>query len=559
MPPGANPGGQLNIVIFEVGFRIDREDLRALGRDVITVAVHPLLVVPESFQYSQASRSSVVFSLAGQVKSNGGRAPWMVQLSGTFGVESRGMGPYIGTGDVRLRRFTDEVVRLGEARSQGDVDACRNLLTESIGIGLPLQLYDEDVCQFFVNFYDLWHDRAFEVHVQSLSTTRGYRNAGATGLTAYNLSLRELGPLVRGGIGSDLLGPLMDALVAWDQANALLQSATVDALLQAVTGPAAIVGALFSESVATVQDTVDAVQALFGASAQQAASSNADAGSSWLDGLESAITAGEALQHTLDGQSAAPVSVGTPDGILSGATLALLGADLDRFANLSALSDVLDGLRMQRTVGALFGLAADDFRALVASGAPAYLLGAEVRRTRAYTVSPEDTADRIEARFGVPWGTILSLNDLTPLEALRPGTRLQIPLLRARGPRGVDGLPVFGSQVGEALWGVDLALELDADADGDFRVVSGEDNLVQAADLLVAQAGADLLSQVDHVPPAGRPAYLARRAEGALAADKRFEAVQATVEPDESGAGYTLTLSARAVGGVQITTQSELS
>lgn len=554
MPPGANPGGQLNIVVFEVGFRIDREDLRALGQDVITVSVHPMLVVPESFRYAQQSRSAVSHTLGGQVKTNGGRGPWSVNLSGTFGVEPRAMGPFFGTGDVRLRRFTDEVVRLGEAANQGDVDACRNLLTESLGIGFPLQLYDEKVCQFFVNFYDFWHDRAFEVHVQSFDTTRGYDRGGATGLSAYNLALRELGPLVRSGIGSDLLGPLMDALVAWDQANALLQSATVDTFVEAVTGGLAVLGSLFSESLAAVRENVAAVQALFGAGSAQATEANVAAGAAWLDGLQGAITAGEALYHQADAQTGSPTSTGTPDGATT--PTARLGAWLERFERLAALADVLDGLRAQRAMGALYGLSPEAFRALVAAGAPAYLLGPEVGRTRPYRVTPEDTAERIEARFGVPWGTILSLNDLTPLQALRPGQRLQIPVLRPRGSQGLEGLPVFGSHVGEAAWGVDLEITLDSDADGDLLVVSGEDNLAQAVELLLQQAAADLIGQVDVVPPAGRAAYVARRAEGALAADRRFEAVRA--EATQLGAGFAVTVTARAIGGVPITTTTDL-
>ena len=557
MPIGNNAGHQLNIGLIEVGMIHQAEALQALGQDVQTVSIHPLLVAPKTWRYTDATRSTPIQTQGGAIKPSGGRALRQLTLEGTFGVETRGLGPYIGTGDVRYQRFYREVVRMGDARTREEVDENVNLLTGTPFLPLLLASYNPDSTLFFVNVFDFWHDRAFEAVVLRFDTVRQAREGGAQGLTAYTLLFQEVGPIVQGSVGDQVIGPLMNALTTWNDVNQVLLSYTADAIIGSTLGVAAIAANQAEASLGALQANLDSLLSLMGGASSPPASTSASTGSSGdpssstadVPALASAAAdalqdLAQGLQLSFGGQLDAPV--GTVD-LLTAPGLAAF----DAYEQLRSLDALRDAALWQPVAGKLFGMDREAFEAFAAQqdGATA----PEIGGSHQHQVTELDTPSAIAGAYGVSWSRILAVNRLTPAEALEAGRILQIPRVRPRGSQGIAGLPVLGSHVGQEAWGTDFALELGAGEDGDLETVAGADCLSQGVQLLTEELGVALLSQLDSVPEEVRAAWIGQKVAALLGQDRRISGARVTQATEQPGqAGYHLEVEVRPITGTAL-------
>lgn len=556
---GVNPGGNLNVWIFEVGMIIDDDQLRSLGRDVFTVAVHPLLVAPNSVQYGNPSRGRVDQTLSGSQLSHGGKGLRTINLQGCFGVESRAVGPFFGTGEVRYRRFYDEVVRLSEALNKDEVAAARNVLTSSPFLALNLAAYDETKCAFFVNVYDLQRDRSYQALVQSFDESYGYMRGGATGLHWYTLRLQEVGPVVRGSPASDLLGALFDGLTTWSQITDAIEGLDVAALAEGQTGLYALAAQQLTSALDAVVSLADDVRRIFGASSDGALT--VAGGAAYLDALATAESSALQIAQQMDASVVPDTAVAGAMDPRTATEATRAGPDLHSFERTVTAFEAHRHARELGTMGVLFGLSDAIFRQLVMSGGSSGVDGLEspdVTGSVEHVVQDWEQPQDLEARYGVDFARLCTHNRLDALELLLPGRTIQVPIQRARGAVGATGLPVLGAQSGRAAWGVDVALDFDLD-DGDLRQVSGEEVLTQGAMVLLLEGSDALLRDVASVPPAGQPRYLARRVESALARDLRLQDAAATVATRSDGLGYDVAVTASTVTGAQIVVDATLS
>ncbi len=543
---GGNANGNLNILIFEVGMVTTLEALGSQASTTSTVSVHPLLVAPQRIRYTDSSRSSVTQTARGSVKTQGGRALRTVSLEGTFGVDSRGLGPYIGTGEVRFKRFYNEVVRMSGAMSQEDVDAAVDPLTGTPGIPLFVGLYSEDDTLFYVNFYDFFNGEAFEAEVQSFVWTREHRNGGASGMVTYSMTLQEVGALVEGGLGNTIISALMAALGLWSGITGAIASYTPTAIVGAFVGVAAIAVSQATATIRAVEAQVEGIRALLGGQGVPGLlASNGEEGlASFLRNCEAMALACDELSDSLSRPLGGQTQAGRGRADLSGAEGSTA---LARYEQQTAMRGLADYARQQLVMGIYFGLSRQQFQEWVAAGGGDTALPPDVRGSIRHVVSDADTPATIEALYGVPFSRILTLLRLTPDEALFPGRVLQIPTRRARGPQGIRGLPTFGSHVGRAAWGSDLPLELSASG-GRLRVVSAEDVLAQGVTFLVEVFGDNLLRDLQTVPDVARASYLTRRVAGIMKSDQRVSAVSG-VEVQEGARGLSLTVTLQAING----------
>lgn len=558
---GVNPGKILNVWIFEVGMIIDDDQLRALGRDVVTVAVHPLLVAPNSVQYGNPSRGRVDQTLTGSQLSHGGKGLRPVTLQGCFGVDARAVGPFAGTGEVRHRRFYDEVVRLSEALNQAEVNAARNVLTASPFLALNLAAYNERTCSFFVNVYDLQRDRSYQALVQSFDESFGYMRGGATGLHWYTLRLQEVGPLVRGSPASDLLGVLFDGLPTWSQITDAIESLDVAALAEGQTGLYALAAQQLTSALASIVDLAADVRRIFGASSDGAVS--VASGAAYLEALDTAAAAAIQIAAQMDATI-------TPDTTVAGtmdprtATEATrLGPELYSHERAVIAFEAHRHARELGTMGVLFGLSDATFRQLIMAGGTSGVDGLEspdVAGSVEHVVQDWEQPQDLEARYGVDFARLCGHNGLDALELLIPGRVIQVPIQRARGAIGASGLPVLGVQAGRDAWGADVALDLDVDeAAGDLRQVRDEEVLTQGVMVLLLDASDGLLRDVSSVPPAGQAAYLARRVESVLARDPRLQRARATVATRSDRLGFEVSATVETVTSAELVVDATLS
>lgn len=528
MPIGANGGGQLNIWAFEVGC----VTTSPTGiESVSTISVHPLVVAPTTVQYSDASRSAVTETSGGSVRTVAGRALRTVSAQGSFGVESRGFGPYIGNGAVRFQRFYKEVVRMSDALTAEDIQGAVDILNGTPFISLLVKPFIEGSSVCFVNFYDFLNDIAFQCQIQQFGWVNGHRNGGAVGNRPYTLTVREVGPVKAGGLGNAAISALMTVLTTWNAINDVVSSYTLDAIVDAQVAVAAIFLSELADSVEAVSAQIQGVQAVMnGGSPTDAGFAGFFAACLRLDQAGNDIIAA-VRQSPTD-------SVSSSAGKIDAASTAGEGgnAALDRDEQLAAIQRLSDAAGFYQSLGAYYGMSREAYQAFVegagAAGAPAPNIASTVR----YVVTDTDTPSSIEARYGVAWADILAANDLAPDEALYPGTALLVPATRARGPQGIRGLPTFGSHLGEEAWGRDLPLELVDDGAGGLALVTGEDALVQGVTWIVEQFGPELMASGAAIPDVVRPSYIRRRLESLLRQDGRFIGSEIAVGIDTEGA-----------------------
>ncbi|MGB0972612.1 MAG: hypothetical protein ACPGVG_16890, partial [Mycobacterium sp.] len=230
MTAAVNQGSQLNLYVFELGYRTTDPET---GLTVTTTAaVHPLVTAPTHVSGADQSRAMVQEVADDSHVIHGGRANRMITLAGTFGVENRGMGVYVGTGPVRAKRFYNEIVRLGEALSKDQVSRAVDILTGSPGISQTMAGFDPDRSVPFINYYDFWDGQYFECVIRNYKWDRN--RASATGRSDYTLLVHEVGPIAQTGINQTLIQPLLNGLTLWQSINGVLESYTLEGVGLAV-------------------------------------------------------------------------------------------------------------------------------------------------------------------------------------------------------------------------------------------------------------------------------------------------------------------------------------
>lgn len=583
MPAGNNRGGQLNVIVFELGM-IRKDPLGILPDFVSTVSIQPMVVVPSSISYQDDTRTNVTETVGGAIVTRGGRKLRTISLSGTFGVASRGLGLFVGTGDLRFRRFYNEIVRMSDALSKDDVKDAKNVFIAP-ELLLTLLPYDDGNTTFYVNYFDFWHDVSCQVVNQSFRFGKTARGGGATGLTQYAATFREAGPIVAESLASKLIQALFSALTTWDSINELVKSYTLDAIVGGLVDAAGIVVGQFVDSVNAVKAQIDGATGLLNGSIQPEEAilsrtrglfapdktsnsaneldaldddpDNGRAGLSGFLGSAKTMAVGAAdLRDLIRAQlpTAAPDS---PGGAVRWSTATGEGT-LDAIDAIDAqeeLSSLAAAGVFQAAAGSFYGMDRAEYAAYLASTGRA---GREASLSGSihHTVTPYDTIVSIERAYGVSWELILRVNDLLPDEALLTGTVLVIPQLRSVGaPSVVDGLPTFGSHRGRAAWGRDLWTDFRVDSNGALQVVEDEEILVQGVDWILEQYQDDLLQAVNTagVPPVVRETYLSKKIAAILATDRRIasvDVVQAQAVNAEIGVSVTLT----AINGGRIVT-----
>lgn len=521
--PGTNRGNQLNLFLFEAGY-ITRTPG---GRDeVVSLAVHPMLVAPESVAYTDGSRSDVTKGSTSSAyhRTVAGRAPWIVATRGNFGVQPRGLGPYVGDGPTRFRRFWNEVVRWSDVQTAEEARACYEVLTGTPGVGPKIAAFDPERSVPFVNFYDLWNDRSFTCNIDNFGPRRAYRRGAGAGLVEYDLRVHEAGPLILSALGEAVLEPLMSAFTTWTEVNNLIDTLDVNVLLDAFTG-AAGVGLASHLLVASMEALRSSSQRAIGVmQGRTIATGLREPGVASFIG-DAADVRRLAEDMVVPLAAATPRDTTVPPGRVDFTTA---GDDptpeLGQLDALQTLEALAEAAAFQAAAGALYGMSREAYAAFVTSGG--LNSGPELAGTQEHHVGPTDTPASIERRYRVPWLLILELNDVLPDEALLPGSVLMIPTTRARGPQRIGGLATFDSHAGTSAWGCDLDVALRDDGAGDFRVVTGATALQQGAEVSWARLDGELRDLANQSPARAQPALLAAKAVAMLGSDKRIASVE---------------------------------
>lgn len=564
MTAGINANNNLNLLLFEVVGITRNPDT---GTDsVFSVAVHPLVRVPAMIAYTSSSRTAVAQTLGGSQVNRAPRGFDKLRLGGTWGVESAGIFPYLGTGEVRAARFRREVVDMSDAIERHDVDDAIDILTGTPFLKLLLARYyaDPDNTSFAINFYDLWDQRRFQAVIRSYQSTRQHRNGGASGLIAYQMEIEEVGPTVVGAPGTALIMALFDGLTTWANLNQAIETYNVQTLVNsAIALPAVLLGQL-RETKDAVISQLDAVTGLLGGYSNSS-NENLNAfltnAKDLQDAGNQAVAAVEAMRNPTVDAPKGGIAWGSPAPDLASdaeAERALTSdAFQDTFLRAFDEADVLDGLEelvesaaFQQVAGKLFGYSREDYQRLLSgsrSGARP-----RIRGSQPYTVTDYDTQQSIEALFGVDFDRVLAWNNLTPDEALVSGVVLQIPIAAtAASARRIQDLPVLGSHLGEAAWGVDLRVDLYA-VDGRFQLVAGRDALAQGSDWLIEENQDAILLFANALPEVGRASALKAKVSDMLLSDRRIVSVDdIQIEAVDSSIAIVTTTTAINGGTVQ--------
>lgn len=581
MPGVADNGGrQLNLFLFEV-VRRTVDEVSGVAR-LSVIAVHPLMTAPSSVRYSDTSRTAVEKVHGGALVTRGGRGHQRVTVTGEWGVETRGFGPFAGTGPARAAKFRREVVRLPEAVTAAEVDAELGAdltiqrsnpvnaaalvdgqivslndtpsLRAALLPGAPsvaetatrvsfdspllagkLTDYDPARESLLVNWYDFWNDVAFEAQIASYEHTGDAKRGATSGNRTYVIQLTEVGPPQRPAGLDSPLPELFSGLGAWRDLNQAIRGYTGTALAQSMSSLTATALGTVTDLVTSLQAQVDGVEDIASNRATESTFATR-----WFQQVEQLRDAADGLAWTQALQFFG-FEPQTPGEVRwrEDAVRALDAGDADE--ELDELRRFAEG---QRAAGGLVGMGSEEWTSYLTSGGAAGQRDARTAGTTSHRVRLTDTAETIETTYGVRWGDVLAVNGYTPDEALRPGVVLAIP--RRRGSAvGPLNLPVLGSHVGEGAWGSDLAMELTVNADGDLATVSGTDALEQGAAVLFEEFGEALELGLDQVPEAAHAPLLRRRVVSMLLQDPRFVAVpQVDIEQTPSGLAVGVTIQA---------------
>lgn len=539
---------QPNFVTFEVGIRRGARvaDGRVTPARVETLAVHTLVVRPQSTSWSDQSRATREQTNEAALVMKGGRQLRSITYQGTFGVETRGFGATIGTGELRRRQFYTEVVRLPDAVSNRQLirelrDGARSpALLAAIGFD-PYQPERGD--RLFVNVYDYWHRLRFEGLIRAFNQERSSRYAAASGAIRYTLTVEEVGPPVMDTIAGEVIGLFQNRLGWVSDAVEVLTSFNAAAIAEAVTSPitdAALEA--FTGALDVVQSQVRGVRRLLAPGSDPL---RAPLVRGYYTALLEARGAARDLRGALRSQ---PEPTPPPPGVVDFAQV----GRVRRFEDAGRVYDAEVALDDQLIAGPLLGLDDQPWFALLEGG-----VQAQRQAGSTYVVAYGDTGAVVEGRVGVAWGTILEHNGLTDDEALVPGTELEIPAAgREARLAPIEGLPVHGSHSGKKAWGADVTPDLAVKDDGP-EVVIDRDVLVQGMQSIIAEVQDRVFEGVNDVPPGQRGDYVVTRFTEAILADPRFVAVMdAQADVDASGA-VSMSLEIAAINGGVVRAGSE--
>lgn len=564
--PGTN---QPNVILFEL-VKITKS-LSGGPTAVRTLAIHPFLTAPNASNVSSRARETVTQTDSGTLLQKAARALVPISYQGTFGVATRALGPFIGTGEQRERKFYAEVVVLGSCTSKPQVDA---VLKGDISFGIlgfeppgaapefrfgldervasDLASFNPQTDALAVNLYDFFWRVFAQVSIQQFSRRFAYDNGGASGMTAYSLDVLEVGPLLATQ-GSAISGALQQVVAVYPQWRAVIdavESFTVPALLDSIPGVANIVLALADEAVDAVVGQLQGIASLSGASGvpPTAALPNVSEGLGLIRGMQSDATAALDAVKAIVGLS--PVK-GAQGGEIDWTAEDTADTGLETHDATVSLEGLRDALAFPDVAGKFQGMGEDTWQAYIESAGNQQ--GPVIRDSRSYRVGSADTPRAISRAFGVSWADILDANKLTPDEALQPGRELLIPVIRARGPQGIDGLPILGSHLGVEALGRDMALETAPDADGDILTVTAGACLAQTMRVLYTEEAGNLNAGVESVPETMARAYIERRVRAVVTQDRRIASIQET-DVQRTQAGFDVSITVRAITGETVTT-----
>jgi len=548
MAIGNNQGGNLNVLVFEVGMLIT--DPNTQQRRTVTIAVHPLHVAPSSIDWQDRTRSKVDKTAGGAVRTVGGRNLRTCNLQGVWGVEARGFGPLVGSGEYRAQRFYHEVVRLGDALYQEDVDAALEAVNASPLVREALRGFTPDNALFYINFYNFWDGIKMECQIPSYTWSRRARGGGAVGLIHYSLQVQEVGPVVGGGLGEEIIDALFHAFTVWDDLNDTIETYTLDELEEGLTSiPGPFVSEL-SDSLEAVQAQLETATALMGANPSATPGDGMEA---FMAQCERLTDAAEDIEDVLSRRATGVIAA--EDGAINWAGQHDEGVidGLWYYDQQNELLDLSDAAQWQISAGKLFGMSAEAYQAYVTSAGSSARRKPNVAGTVPHYVTMLDTEKSLVDEYGVDFDEILRVNNLTPDEALVPGTELQIPTVRSPGPTPIDGLPTFGSHRGKSALGVDLDVSLTPDEDGKPILVTEGACVAQGLELLLGDFGEQVMEDANALLEVVRGDYLEERLRRLFLSDRRIQSVD-NVAVAEVSAGYDLDVACTAINGTAVRT-----
>lgn len=549
MPPANNPQGNLNLFLFEVGV-LTREPLTGTTF-ATTLGLHPVVVNPSSISRRIIGRSTVEKTAGAFWVARGGLGPESWTFQGTFGKMSRGIGIYIGDGEVRAKRFLNEVVRLPEAVTREDAAAAYDLLTGTPTVGAAAGIFDPETQVFYVNFYNLWDDVAYSVKVDSYSYERSQGRGAAAGLIWYNFAFSEAGPLIQGTPVSAVVLALFKAAVLLDGFADVIDSYNPQAIVDALAAIPAMLLSLVEDNLNSLQESFASFQALTSGNAGLSTSTLANVQGFFGTAAKLNAALGDVYGYALALKGAwfAP-DEGEPDwakAVDEGSNRGLRAEAAVR--DIEVLRDVLSQLQI---IGAFYGQEPGAFRAWVENAGYAGRAGPTLGRGgRRIVVGRLDTLYSLSERWAVSPEALLAANALAPDE-LQPGLEILIPVERTFGSLAISGLPTLDSHQGELALGSDLDLTFEVDSEGDLQVVSGGECLIQGLASDLTNLYDLLISDFDLLPAAAVDRWVQRRVGQAMRADPRVATVrQIEVDPD-GDAGLTVNVTVTAITGLDV-------
>ena len=574
MALGVNAGKQLNVFLFETLLIVPGIGGAGGGARAISLALHPMFVVPSSITRTLASRGVVQRNMSGSLRILGGLDLERYSFSGTFGAQARGIGTVGGDGERRRRRFENEVVRLSNAVTNQDVEdaiaffgtdfEATSGLNEAVPLVNKLAGFDISQGHFAVNLYDFWNRRHRQVHLARFQQTRAAAAGAAGGLVQYQLEVVEVGPLVSAA-GSPT--QLINLLEVTATANELLRLIDDNTLDDAVETAAQIIAIpLNFSALAPVARGAAATIRLLGPgggltqqrAANAAAATLQEATLNLAPYFRTVTNAIAEIQSAVDSLSAdAPQQMRGSVGWVPFETSAYSDVEpwLANFETQVDLLDTADSLRFQKVLGCFYGLSREDYQAYIEAGGQLGGPTPDVTTLVQYTVTTTDTPASLTARFRTSWAAILDANSMTPDEAMYPGTVLVVPQRRARGPLGTNGLEVFGGRVGDAVFGSDVDFYLSSQGNGDLAIVTGRDCLAQGLTMIGEQVGSDLLGATSLVPDIVQGEFTAQRVRQAILTDRRVARVASVTATSVAGLGQRVEIDCVTINGTPLSAE----
>jgi len=541
-------------LLFEVG--IIRSQPVEGYYTIQTLLVHALVVDPRSISWADPPRDTVTQSVGGATHTKSDRVVGSCQIAGTFGFSERAFGTTTGDGPTRQKRFENEVLRLSSAATREKIDeVIREASIGAVGLDVSagielgnalakkLKRFNPVRDVTFVNVYDFYNRRFHVVGELNYRTALEARGGGSVGMQQYTLSFTAYGAPIVANAKTPLsraVQGLTDILPAWQRINDFVSSSTAAAAVEIGASAANVVASQVLDSLDAVATQLEALTALAG-------------GSVVVDNQSLSALLGTTAQLATQAKDMARTLAGTGDAYAPSATVTELDwsgdvedAGADRFSHARSLHTLAFNLDFQRYAGRFLGLSDTDYAAFLEAGGNTAGTTPTVASTVEHRVTAQDTPDSISAQFGVSWVEIVRVNRILE-EDVVPGVILQIPRERAWGPTGIDGLPVFGSHVGNSALGADLKVPIEVE-DGDFATVTGVDCIRQGVALLKYKVEEAAFAGLESIPPEVVAGVVAVRARLVFEADPRFQSVRTYAAA--SGASVALRADMQTVNGL---------